>query len=224
MTPTEVLDVHYAAYGASDLEGLVATLSDDFVCAAFHGREWARGKSGGSAMYEATIRDYPLSLTRIEARSDLGDVVAMREYSESSTGKPAVDMIAIYTVGKGQITRADMVRGAAVEGGETLAQRQLDAYNRQDLDAHVACFADDIVVADLNAGESLHGIDAYRDRYAALFGQYPMNKAALVSRMSAGNVVIDHERVTRNPDADPFEVLAIYTLREGLIARVDFVK
>ena len=34
---------------------------------------------------------------------------------------------------------------------EAIAKAQLDAYNAQDLDAHCACFADDVVVADLNA-------------------------------------------------------------------------
>ena len=39
-----------------------------------------------------------------------------------------------------------------------------------------------------------------------------------------GNNVIDHERVKRSPDADPFEVAAIYTIADAKIVRVDFVK
>jgi hypothetical protein len=30
--------------------------------------------------------------------------------------------------------------------------------------------------------------------------------------------------VRRSPDSEPFEVLAIYTIKDGKIARVDFVK
>ena len=48
--------------------------------------------------------------------------------------------------------------------------------------------------------------------------------ADLVNRIVIGNTVIDHERVFRSPDATPFEVAAIYTIRGGKIARVDFVK
>ena len=105
-----------------------------------------------------------------------------------------------------------------------IAQAQLDAYNAQDLDAHCACFADDIVVADLNAEPNLRGMEAYRARYEGLFAQFPQNRAELVARSVIGNTVIDHERVFRSPDATPFEVAAIYTFAGGKIARVDFVK
>ena len=105
-----------------------------------------------------------------------------------------------------------------------IAQGQLDAYNRQDLDAHCAYYADDIVVADLNAAESVHGIAAYRARYEKMFGEFPKNNAVLVNRIVIGETVIDHERVARNPGAATFDVAAIYTIRGDKIARVDFVR
>jgi hypothetical protein len=46
----------------------------------------------------------------------------------------------------------------------------------------------------------------------------------ILGRLAAGDVVVDHEKVMRSPDGPTFEVLAIYTLRDGKIARVDFVK
>lgn len=105
-----------------------------------------------------------------------------------------------------------------------VAQAQLDAYNGQDLDAHCACFADDVKIADFNGAVSLEGIEAYRARYAKVFAEFPENKAVLVSRIAIGNVVIDHERVSRSPTSEPFEVAAIYTITDGKIRRVDFVK
>ena len=38
-----------------------------------------------------------------------------------------------------------------------VAQAQLEAYNAQDLDGHCACFADDVVVADLNGAITVNG-------------------------------------------------------------------
>ena len=105
-----------------------------------------------------------------------------------------------------------------------IAQGQLDAYNRQDLDAHCAFYADDIVVADLNGAESVQDLATYRARYEKMFGEFPENHAALVNRIVIGDTVIDHERVVRKPGAEPFEVAAIYTVRGGKIARVDFVR
>ena len=105
-----------------------------------------------------------------------------------------------------------------------IAQAQLDAYNAQDLDAYCGFYADDIVVADLNGAVTTEGIEAYRARYAGAFAQFPRNKAELVARMVVGDTVIDHEKVIRGPAGPVFEVAAIYTFRDGKIARVDFVK
>ena len=108
---------------------------------------------------------------------------------------------------------------------EAIAQAQLDAYNAQDLDAYCGFFTDDVVVADLNGAVSLEGVAAYRERYAGAFAKFPKNRADLLGRMVVGQMVIDHERVDRGNGVDPvFEVAAIYTFRDGKIARVDFVK
>ena len=105
-----------------------------------------------------------------------------------------------------------------------IAQGQLDAYNRQDLDAHCAFYADDVVVADLNGAENVRGIAAYRARYEKMFTDFPENRADLVGRIIVGDTVIDHERVARAPTGDTFDVAAIYTIRDDKIARVDFVR
>lgn len=115
-------------------------------------------------------------------------------------------------------------RTAAMKSPTAVAQAQLDAYNAQDLDAHCALFSEDVKVADLNGAVTIDGLAAYRERYAKVFAEFPENHAALVSRIAVGDVVIDHERVTRSPSAPPFEVAAIYTIREGKIRRVDFVR
>ena len=105
-----------------------------------------------------------------------------------------------------------------------IAQGQLDAYNAQDLDAHFAFYAEDIVVADLNGAIGVEGKAAYRARYEKVFADFPQNHAALVNRIAVGDRVIDHERVTRTPVGAAFEVAAIYTIADGKIVRVDFVK
>jgi uncharacterized protein (TIGR02246 family) len=104
-----------------------------------------------------------------------------------------------------------------------LVQAQLEAYNAQDLDAFCACFAKDCVLAQLNGAVTQEGAGQIRERYEAMFAQYPENKAHIVSRMAAGNVVIDHERIERSPELR-LEAIAIYTVRDGLISRVDFVR
>jgi hypothetical protein len=105
-----------------------------------------------------------------------------------------------------------------------VAQAQLDAYNVQDLDAHCACYTDDVVVADFNGAVLRQGMEAYRASYARLFAEFPQNRAEVLNRIAVGNTVIDHELVARVPGGDTFQVAAIYTFRGDKIARVDFVR
>ncbi len=109
-------------------------------------------------------------------------------------------------------------------GPVDVAQGQLDAYNAQDLDAHCAFFADDVTVADLNGIVTIQGMAAYRAKYTQVFADFPQNKARLINRICVGNTVIDHEDVSRSPEGPHFQVIAIYTLAGGKIARVDFAK
>ena len=105
-----------------------------------------------------------------------------------------------------------------------IAQAQLDAYNAQDVDALCRYYTDDVEVADLNETPNLKGIEGYRERHVGLFGTFPQNRAQLLSRIVVGARVVDHERVYRTPDSEPFEVIAIYSFRGERIARVDFLK
>lgn len=105
-----------------------------------------------------------------------------------------------------------------------LIQRQLDAYNAQDIAAFLACYADEIELATLNGGVNQKGLDAVRKRHEDLFAQFPQNRAKLVNRIDLGTTVIDHESVERSPGGEKFDVAAIYTIRDGKIARVDFAR
>jgi hypothetical protein len=105
-----------------------------------------------------------------------------------------------------------------------LVQAQFEAYNAQDLDAYCAFFTEDVVVADLNGAVSVRGAAAYRAKYEGVFAQFPQNRAELLNRMICGATVIDHEKVVRSPGGESFDVIAIYTLADGKIARVDFAK
>jgi hypothetical protein len=105
-----------------------------------------------------------------------------------------------------------------------LVQRQLDAYNNQSIEAFLACYADDAVLGGLNGDVTQVGLAAIRKRHEDLFYEFPRNHAKLVNRIDLGTTVIDHERVERAPGGDTFEVAAIYTIRNGKIARVDFAR
>jgi uncharacterized protein (TIGR02246 family) len=105
-----------------------------------------------------------------------------------------------------------------------LVQGQLEAYNAQDVERFVSFFAPNAVLAGLNGPVTTEGLAAIRVRHETLFTQHPQNRATLLHRIVLGNVVIDHEDVLRAPGGERFQVAAIYTIKDGLIARVDYVR
>jgi uncharacterized protein (TIGR02246 family) len=54
-----------------------------------------------------------------------------------------------------------------------LIARHDAAWNAQDLDAIMACYAPDIVFTNYNAGESASGAQAVRDHLAGIFAGWP---------------------------------------------------
>jgi uncharacterized protein (TIGR02246 family) len=111
-----------------------------------------------------------------------------------------------------------------VNANLAIAQKQLDAYNAQNLETYVSYFAEDCVVSGLNGQPTETSRAAIKARYAKAFAQFPRNKAELKNRIAVGNTVVDHERVIRASGGEEFEVIAIYTFKDGLISRVDFAK
>ena len=224
---TSIIDTHYSAYAAGDMEGVLATLTDDYTVAPFGGKPWLTSREGARKMYARHIKTYPMDRTDVLGRIELGNVVIKREHSRPADGvsDPVADVMPIYTLRDGLMARCDSVTGEGDEAANVaVAVAQLDAYNAQDLDAHVAYFADNVVIADFNGAENLHGVEAYRERYKGVFAQYPGNHAELIDRLACANVVVDHERVSRETGGPTFDVLAIYSFVGGKIARVDFVK
>ena len=108
---------------------------------------------------------------------------------------------------------------------EQLAQRQLDAYNRSDLDAFVACYHPDVRV--FNGDEqSINGRDEMRDRYRDLFSEWQFG-ASVPQRISLNTHCVDLEAWWRiDPDTgarSEGQVLVRYEERDGLIGTVQFL-
>jgi hypothetical protein len=107
---------------------------------------------------------------------------------------------------------------------ELLIQKQLDAYNAHDVDALMATYADDAQQFEHPDKLLASGAAQIRERFVVRFGE-PNLHALLIKRIVAGNVVIDHEHVTRTfPEGSGrIELVAIYKVRHGKIAKAWFI-
>ncbi len=108
---------------------------------------------------------------------------------------------------------------------EAVVQDQLDAYNAKDLDALMATYAEEAQQFEYPATLLASGRTQIRERFAARF-QEPGLHAELLRRITLGNVVIDHERVSQTflEGAGAVELVAIYEVRDQKIVRATFVR
>ena len=105
----------------------------------------------------------------------------------------------------------------------SVVQRQLDAYNARDIDALMATYADDIEQFDFPNTPLAVGAAAVRARQSVRL-QEPDLYARLLGRTAMGNLVIDHEIVTRNfPEGfGTVELIAMYEVQGDRIQRAWF--
>ncbi|AZC39635.1 nuclear transport factor 2 family protein [Pseudomonas chlororaphis] len=106
---------------------------------------------------------------------------------------------------------------------QAVVQRQLEAYNRRDLEAWLATYAEDACQYGHPATLLASGHAEIRARAVERFQESNLH-ARLLSRAVMGQVVIDHEMVTRTFAEGPgtLETVAIYEVEAGRIKTASF--
>ncbi|WP_409253366.1 nuclear transport factor 2 family protein [Bacillus sp. SCS-153A] len=105
-----------------------------------------------------------------------------------------------------------------------LAQKQLDAYNAQDIEAFLDCYSEDVTVMEFPSNKVMYkGIGEMRERYTRMFEENPKNHAELLNRMTKGNIAIDHEYVTGRANGKEVYAVAMYEVCDDKIKNVWFV-
>lgn len=104
-----------------------------------------------------------------------------------------------------------------------VVERQLEAYNNRNIEVFAQCWTEDCENFEFPNRLLARGIDAVMERYVERFKDEALH-GKLISRISAANLVIDQELVTRTfPDGiGDVEVVAIYRVAEDKIAQAWF--
>lgn len=106
---------------------------------------------------------------------------------------------------------------------EDLIDLQLEAYNRRDLEAFAATYAQDVrIIGADGTRPPLIGIEALRETFGTKTFKLEGLHAEIRSRMVVGNKVIDHEITTWTARSAPIESVVVYEVNQGLITNVWF--
>ena len=124
------------------------------------------------------------------------------------------------------LVSATLACSTARPASVNVVQRQLEAYNAQNLDAFAATYADDVLITRGPEKKLfVQGKQELREVYGKMFAKYPNCRARLAERKTEGdNVVLDHEIVTgRGPERpDPWDVGFVrYVVENGVIKSVE---
>ncbi|MBL7998202.1 MAG: nuclear transport factor 2 family protein [Candidatus Kapabacteria bacterium] len=108
---------------------------------------------------------------------------------------------------------------------ELLAQRQLDAYNKRDIDAFAECYAEDIELCDLLTGNTFcSSREQLIARYGPMFANRPNLHCTLVRRIVCGNFAYDEEHVVGLVENTVVHAVATYYVKDNLIHKAWFVR
>lgn len=105
-----------------------------------------------------------------------------------------------------------------------IATQMIAHYNAQDADAYVSLMTDDACEASYRGAALREGKEGVRAGLKAMFSQFPQNRATILSSYLLGETVVLHEKVSRAPDGEQFEVMSVYSFDDDKVSRVEFIR
>lgn len=105
-----------------------------------------------------------------------------------------------------------------------IAHQMIAHYNAQDADAYVALMTQDACEATYRGAVLREGREGVRSGLKAMFAQFPKNRGEILASYELGETVVLHERASRAPDGEQFEVMAIYSFEGDKVSRVEFIR
>jgi uncharacterized protein (TIGR02246 family) len=97
-------------------------------------------------------------------------------------------------------------------------------YNAHDAAGYAALMTDDACEAIYRGDVLRAGREGVRAGLAAMFAEFPQNRALVHARYAVGDKVVLHEEVFRSDATTAFEVISIYCFEGDKVARVEFVR
>jgi hypothetical protein len=109
---------------------------------------------------------------------------------------------------------------------EEVVQKQLEAYNKRDIDGFMSVIDKNVTIHNFATGEiTLEGFDACKQVYTDLFEVSPELHSKILTRTVFDNKVIDHEYITGRKGSDtPIELVLIYEVKGEKITKMNVIR
>jgi hypothetical protein len=101
--------------------------------------------------------------------------------------------------------------------------RQLKAYNSKNLEEFIVNFSEDIKVYEFPEKLLYEGKDQFRLFYSQRFLYSNLLNCIINNRIILNEIIVDHE-IIHGIIENPVEVIVLYSFKNNLIFRIDFLK
>lgn len=109
---------------------------------------------------------------------------------------------------------------------EQVIQKQLETYNKRDINGFMSLIDDNVTFYDYSNGNiTMSGASACKEFYSNLFEASPNLHSTILQRTIFGNKIIDYERISgRNGNKDMVELILIYEVEKEKIIKVTVLR
>lgn len=125
-----------------------------------------------------------------------------------------------FVINRGKWIKKDTLLAATPQ---VLVDQQLAAYNARNIDAFLLPYSDSVELYDYPGKLIGKGKVEMRKMYTGLFEKVTQLHCELLNRIIEGNTIIDHESVI-GFGPNPVRAVAIYTISNGKILKVEFIQ
>lgn len=216
-----IIQQHIASFNNRELEQFANAFDANVLVSLFPNDTMYLGRDKLKENYERFFKENKKSNVKVLNRIVLKNMVIDEELG--TVNYKTNRHITIYEIDHEDINSMTFLNNSKTTSNpERIVNKQLEAYNKGDIDAFVATYSRDIKLYKYPNNLISEGHKAMHKKYASFFEKAPDLNAQIVNRMVLGNKVIDKEKVTFN--GNTFYAIAIYEVENEKISKVTFIK
>lgn len=220
-TPSVIVNRHIALFNERDLDAYMACFSEEVTMNNFPNKQQLKGQVAMRESYAEFYEQVPQVNVEVIKQMVVGNYVVYEEMETQGTKKSR--HATIFDVADGKIARMTFIHDSkSKEDPEYIVQKQLVAYNNRDIDGFMATYSSDVKLYSFPDKLNSEGQVAMRNRYTSYFENTADLHCEIKKRIVIGNKVIDLEYITSN--GKNFSAIAVYEVKNGLIASVTFIQ
>lgn len=216
-----IVQQHIAPFNNRDLEQFTNAFDINVSVNRFPNKTMYLGRDKLKENYARFFKESKKSNVKVLNRMVLKNMVVDEELG--TVNDKTNRHITIYETDHETINSMTFLNNSKTTSNpESIVNKQLEAYNKRDIDAFVATYTDHIKLYKYPNHLISEGHEALRKEYLSFFEKAPDLNAQIVNRMVLGNKVIDKEKVTFN--GHTIYAIAIYEVQNGKISKVTFIQ